>query len=66
MGDERPLSTCRFSPADGGGLVLSASWSGNLRLWNAAVDGKGGNPGVWGGGGWRGKAHHANDTQSHR
>ena len=39
IGDERPLSTCRFSPADGGGLVLSASWSGNLRLWNAAAGG---------------------------
>jgi U4/U6 small nuclear ribonucleoprotein PRP4 len=38
IGDERPLSTCRFSPADGGGLVLSASWSGNLRLWNARAD----------------------------
>lgn len=41
IGDERPLSTCRFSQADGGALVLSASWSGNLRLWDASRRGGG-------------------------
>jgi WD40 repeat protein len=33
IADERPVSTCRFSPGDGGGLVLSAGWSGMVRLW---------------------------------
>lgn len=38
VGDERPLSTCRFSPNDGGGLVLTTSWSGGAKLWRADDD----------------------------
>jgi U4/U6 small nuclear ribonucleoprotein PRP4 len=33
IGDERPLSVVRFSPGDGGACVMSASWSGGVRLW---------------------------------
>ena len=35
IGDERPISVVRFSPGDGGGLILSAGWSGVMRLWRA-------------------------------
>ena len=35
VGDERPLCDVRFSRADGGALILSASWTGAVRLWSA-------------------------------
>ena len=35
VGDERPLCDVRFSRADGGALILSASWTGEARLWSA-------------------------------
>ena len=33
VGDERPLCDVRFSRKDNGGVVLSASWTGILKLW---------------------------------
>ena len=35
VGDERPLCDVRFSRPDAGALILSASWTGAVRLWSA-------------------------------
>lgn len=36
VGDDRPLCDVRFSKPDGGALILSASWTGAVKLWSAA------------------------------
>ena len=35
VGDDRPLCDVRFSRPDAGALILSASWTGAVRLWSA-------------------------------
>ena len=36
VGDDRPLCDVRFSKPDKGALILSASWTGAVKLWSAA------------------------------
>jgi U4/U6 small nuclear ribonucleoprotein PRP4 len=35
LGDDRPLCDVRFSRSDSGGVILTASWSGVVKLWRS-------------------------------